>query len=265
MQGYSVPLSPRGEAGVTPAPPWYYAGNFLAVNFEADHSAVAELLPPGLEVDDEDPGGCMVIFADYQYSSARDEAADPVRSQYSECIILVNATHRGQQVHTCPYIYVDSDASMARGWIQGWPKKLGSVYTTRSFPLASPAAPQVGPGGRFAASLAVHDRRLAEASVTLDAVSADPVILGSRPVINVRHFARLTAGQHHRPAVHELVRAKLSNPARTEVWGGDATLSIFAAPDQELVALSPIALRRSFRYSQTFQVDDLEVLEEIVH
>jgi acetoacetate decarboxylase len=265
VQGFSVPLSPEGRAGITPAPPWFYAGNFIVVNFEAQHSAVAAVLPPGLEVDPQDPGGCMIIFADYQYSSARDEAADPIGSQYNECIVLVNATYKQQPVSTCPHIYVDSDASMARGWIQGWPKKLGSVHTSRAFPLASPAAPQVGPGGRFAASLAVSDRRLAEATITLQRIAADPVILGSRPIINVRHFPRLSAGLQDRPAVHELVRSKLSNATRTDVWAGTASLSLFTAPDQELAALSPTTMRQSFRYSQAFQVDDLEVLEDIAH
>jgi hypothetical protein len=265
MQGFSVPLSPEGRASLLPPPPWFYAGNFLVVNFEADPAAVAAVLPSGLQADADDPGGCSIVFVDYQYSSARDEAADPVRSQYNECMLLVNASHRGRPVSTCPYIYVDSDDSMARGLIQGWPKKFASIHTTRAFPLASPAAPQVGPGGRFVASVAVNDRRLAEATVVLDGLSDDPVVLGSRPVVNVRHFPRLTAGQYEQPAVHELVLSKLSNPARTEVWGGEAELTVLEAPDQELVALAPVRMRRGHRYSQAFQVDDLEVLEQIEH
>ena len=28
---------------------------------------------------------------------------------------------------TCPYIWVDRDFALVRGWIQGFPKKLGSI------------------------------------------------------------------------------------------------------------------------------------------
>jgi hypothetical protein len=48
MQGFSVPLSPRGLASLTPTPPWFYAGNLLVVDYAADPGAVEEVLPPGL-------------------------------------------------------------------------------------------------------------------------------------------------------------------------------------------------------------------------
>lgn len=111
-----------------------------------------------------------------------------MRSQYHEFILLVNGRYHGEPVSTCPYIYVDKDVSLARGWIQGWPKKLGTVHTTRVFGLESPAAPLVEPGGAFGGTLSVNHRRVAEAVVTLEAVAADPLLLGARPVVSVRHF-----------------------------------------------------------------------------
>lgn len=264
LRGFSVPLSPQGRAGLTPAPPWFYAGNLLLVDYEAEPAAIAEVLPPGLTPDPQDPGGCVAFFVDWQYASmAGDEPADPVRSQYHEFLLLVNAVYDGERVQTCPYIYVDRDVSMARGWIQGWPKKMGEVHTTRAFPLPSPAAPQIAAGGRFGASLSANGRRLAEATVTLERVSADPVFLGRRPVVNVRHFPRLSAGRHDKPAVHELVRSRLSGATRTDVWEGEATLAYHAAPEQELDALAPVRVRRGYRYSSAFQVDDLDVLQDL--
>jgi acetoacetate decarboxylase len=264
MQGFSVPRSPQGRTSLTPPPPWYYAGNLLLVDYAADPQAVAAVLPPGLTPDPRDPGGCTAFFVDWQYASTSgEELTDPVRSQYHEFLILVNAAYEGTAVQTCPYIYVDRDTSMARGWIQGWPKKLGQVHTTRPSPLPSPAAPQVGPGGLFAASLSSNGRRLAEATLTLEHVSTDPVFLGHRSVINVRHFPRLSAGQHDKPAVHELVRSRLSGATRTDIWEGAATLSYHPAPDAELDALAPRQVRRGYRYSTAFQIDDLDVLADL--
>jgi acetoacetate decarboxylase len=265
MLGFSVPLSPEGRASLTPPPPWFYAGNILLIDYETDREAVARVLPPGLVPDPDDPGGALALFVDWHYASVGGgETTDPVRSQYHEFLLLVNAFHDGTRVQTCPYIYVDRDTSMARGWIQGWPKKLGEVHTTRPFPLPSPAAPQVAAGGLFAASLSANGRRLAEATVTLDRVSTDPMFLGKRPVLNVRHFPRLTAGRHDEPAVHELVRSILSGAKMTEVWEGAATLNLLPAPDAELDALAPRRVRRGYRYSTAFQVDDLEVITDLV-
>ena len=46
----------------------------------------------------------------------------------------------------CPYIWVDRDFALARGWIQGFPKKLGSIWMTRTFGLDTPADPGIRDG-----------------------------------------------------------------------------------------------------------------------
>ena len=71
-------------------------------------------------------------------SRARDggrRAARPVRSHYREFFIVANALLDGEEVTTCPFIWVDQDFALARGWIQGFPKKLGSIWMTRTFGL----------------------------------------------------------------------------------------------------------------------------------
>jgi hypothetical protein len=86
---------------------------------------------------------------DWQYASTSgEELTDPVRSQYHEFLVLVNAVYEGTAVQTCPYIYVylrrPGHLHGAR-LDPGLAQKLGQVHTTRPFPLPSPAAPQVGP------------------------------------------------------------------------------------------------------------------------
>lgn len=222
----------------------------------------------------------MAFFIAWQYASASgEEYLDPARSQYNEVLLLVNAVYRGagqggarsagaagligHAVQTCPYIYVDRDTSMARGWIQGWPKKFGEVHTTRAFPLASKAGPRVEAGARFGGTLAANGRRLAEAVVELEKVSEDPIYLGKRPVVNMRYFPQLAGGGAARPPVYELVRSIMSGVQRTEVWEGPASLDFFPAPDNELDALQPVAVRRGYRYSMSMTIEDLEVLETL--
>ena len=264
LKGFSVPLSPEGRASLAPTPPWFYAGDILVVDFRADPAAAAAVMPPGIEPDPDDPGRCAVFFNDFQYaSSTGDEPLDPVRSQYRELILLVNGRYRGDPVAVCPYIWVDNDASLARGWIQGWPKKLGVVHATRTFGLASPAAPLVAPGGRFGGTLSAAGRRLAEATVTLESISTDPVTLGKRQIVNVRHFPELAASRRGRPAVHELVRTTFADVRRSEVWEGPATLAFFESPAEELAALAPVEVLRGYRYSTVLTIEDLVTLERI--
>jgi hypothetical protein len=59
------------------------------------------------------------------------------------------------------------------------------------------------------------------------------------------------------------VRSILSDARRTEVWEGEADIEFFPAPDNELDAFRPVAVRRGYRYSMAMTIDDLEVLEEL--
>jgi acetoacetate decarboxylase len=168
LQGYPVPRTPSGRASLVPPPPWHYVGDFLVVDFHADPEAAASLLPEGLEPH-PDPGRCAAVFADWQsFSEGGDELLDPSRSHYKEFYLVVNALLDGEPVTTCTFIWVDQDFAMARGWIQGFPKKLGEVWMTRTYNLDCVAAPAIASGSRFGATCSARGREVARARITLE-------------------------------------------------------------------------------------------------
>jgi acetoacetate decarboxylase len=232
------------------------------LEYWADPDAVARVLPPGLEPS-PDPGRAAAIFADWQScSEGGTELEDPIQSQYREFFVIVNALLEGEPVTTCPYIWVDRDFALARGWIQGFPKKLGSVHITRRFPLAGPASPGLEPGARFAGTLAANDRRLASGVVTLERESAEGPTHNDPPLVNVRHFPRLAAGRHDDPAVDELVRARSRDRDLSPIWEGRAELELLEAPGEELAALAPLRMGKGFRFTFAYTVDDLETVRD---
>ena len=105
------------------------------------------MLPAPLEPH-PDGGRAAAMFFDWQSCSRRRRASslDPSRSQYKEFFVTVNALYEGEEVAFCPYIWVDRDFALARGWIQGFPKKLGSVWITRTFGLDTMADPGLRAG-----------------------------------------------------------------------------------------------------------------------
>lgn len=261
LKGYTAPRTPLGRSGLTPPPPWNYVSNSLAVEFEADPAKVAAFLPDGLE---PDSGRCAVYFAEWQFATDHgEEYLDPVASQYKEAIFLVSARYDGTPVAYCPFIWVDQDISLMRGLVQGWPKQIGSVWLTRSFELTSKASPMPGPGGKFGATLAVRDRRLAEATVVLREQTSTPPSPGFSKALNVRYFPDLSAGSHDRPTVHELVQLKSRNVQFSSIWKGDATLSLFEHPTNELADLRPLRVLAGYRFSFAFTVDDLVHLRDL--
>ncbi len=263
LKGFTIPRTPEGRSSLVPYPPWHYVGAFLVVDYWADPDKTVAFLPDGLDPH-PDPGRCALVVADWQScSQGGDELLDPSRSQYKEFFIVVNALLGGEEVTTCAYIWVDRDFALTRGWIQGFPKKLGSIWVTRSFGLGGPADPGMAAGARFGATCAAYERRVAQATVTLERPSEGGPFHNAPPIVNVRHFPRLAAGHHDDPAVHELVRAKSRDRAISEIWEGSATLDFFGSAREEHDALAPVKVGKGYRFTFAYTVDDLETVKDL--
>jgi acetoacetate decarboxylase len=256
LRGYTGPLSPDGRAGIVPPPPWHYSGDFLIVEYRADPDAVAALLPPELEPAAEE-GAMAAIFADWQSCSADlHELVDPINAQYHEFFLLCACRFDGRPASRCLYIWVDKDFSMFRGWIQGFPKRLGSIHMTRTF-AAGRAAPRLEPGARFGATCAGGDRQIARAEVTLERISETGPTVNEPPMHNTRLFP---AAAGLRPDVFELVRAGGRDREVSEVWEGSASLRLYDDALEDLAAIAPREVLRGFRFSFGYTVDGTEVV-----
>src|SRR6201996_3137682 len=125
LHGFSVPLTPQGRSALASPPPWHYSSDCVAIEFWADPGAIAALLPPGVTPDEKSRGRAFFWFLDWQFTGSNDEVTDPARYQYREAFVLVEAVFERTPINYCPYIFVDNDAAIARGWTQGFPKKYG--------------------------------------------------------------------------------------------------------------------------------------------
>lgn len=260
LKGYTVPLSPKGEANIVPEPPWHYAGDIVGAEFWTEPAAAEATLPHGLSPDPESSGRVVAFFVDWQFNGQNDEYLDPVRSQYREFFVLVDAHLDGRPVSWCPYIYVDNHHALARGWIQGFPKKAGNVHQTRVFASPGKASPTLSPGARFGATVSSDERTLAQARVTLQSPLEDPSALLSRPTINLRHFPTLEVGKYDKPAVHELVMMVYGDQQVADVWVGTSEIELFRAPGEELADLRPVRPGMGFRASMSYNVTEVRPL-----
>src|SRR5579859_7586745 len=240
LKGFSVPLSPQGKAPLANLPPWHYSSDCLVVEFWTDPKAVASVLPPGMAMDEKSNGRAFFWFLDWQFTAADDELTDPARYQYREAFVLVEAVFEGTPVNYCPFIFVDNDAAIARGWAQGFPKKLGSIYQTRSFSAPSAAAAPLAKGSRFGASVSAHGERLATARVQLEEPIADPAKVFNRPTVMRRYFPQLAAAYQTKPPVDELTMSLTDNLAIVGVWAGSAELRIPEVPGEDMHLIAPV-------------------------
>jgi acetoacetate decarboxylase len=251
LTGWTLPQSDTGRAAILTAPPWHYSGEIISVDFVADPDRVAALAPPGME-----PGGdgaCSFVFADWCSASDLDERVrdDPARGQYKEAYVILYGTFEGKPAGRVAYIWVDSDLSLVRGLIQGFPKKLGSIAMTRPVELGSGGVrKQVG--SRFAAHVSSLGRRLCTLSVTVDGEADKPYPRGiATPLVHTRLWPSIDG---EAPAVHELSRAKLADFECGRVYSGPAELELGASDFEELDGLAPVSIGRGFVHSLAFSV-----------
>ena len=127
---------------------------------------------------------------------------------------------------------------MLRGLLQGWPKKMGSTWLTRSLPLDHPAAAPLRAGTRLGASLAVKDRRVIEAEACLTGAEGRPLGFLAMPTLGVAGLPDLR--EPARPPELRLLRADIAQPTTSGWHAASASLRVFAHPREELSLLGDL-------------------------
>ncbi len=202
------------------------------------------------------------MFYDSQFSASDDEHLDPARYQFREVRVLIDAMWGETRVMFCPFSFVDNDAALARGWMQGLPTKMGQIAQTRSFGAPGLASAPVRPDTRFSASASAHGCRLIDAGVTLRQRGTDTDVFLNRPTALLRYLPQLVAGRHDSPALHELTLLLADEVLIDDLWIGEASLSMPNATGEELHALNPVRVGFGFRFGLSYTVSDLRVLQE---
>lgn len=244
MAGFLFPQSASGRSSLIPPPPWHYSGEMLTVEYRTEPERVAELLPDGVGLAKEDPGAVALIWADWQSAGdSLEETLDPVRSQYKECFLVVRCEWEGKTWSRSPYIWVDKDFALVRGYHQGYPKKLGEIWMTRPI-VVGKAGPRLKPGGRFGATLAAADRRLADIRVTLDEEATSPGFVNGHPMLHNRRWPSIESDGSN--SMDELVTMGGYDGEIADVWSGSADIDLYDSPTEELSLLAPLEVIGGF-------------------
>lgn len=238
LNGFLAPKTPSGKSAIIPHMPWLYSGTLLTVEYLTDPKNVRAILPDELELADDQPGAVALIWADWQScSTAKEELLDPIRSQYMEAFVVVRCKFEGVTYSRCVAIWVSKDFAIARGWFQGYPKKLGSIHATRMYNRGQ-ATPRLEAGAKLGASIAANDHRLAEAVVTLRHESDNNGFVNGHKMLHSRWMPSITPGLGN--SLDQLITmggvdADLGTP-----WVGDAELNLFDSRWDELASILPV-------------------------
>jgi acetoacetate decarboxylase len=250
LQGWTLPQSATGRSSIVAPPPWHYSGEIIAVDFTAPVDAVAALLPDGMEPAPD--GAASVVFADWSSASDNDERvlADPAVGQYHEAYVVLHALRGDKKVGRVPFIWVDSELSMLRGQIQGFPKKLGQIAMTKPVELGRGGV-RKQTGSSFAAHATSHGRRVLTARVTIEGTAERLPKAATLPLVHTRLFPSVDRPE---PSVHEYQLGTIANFECGPIHAGSASLELGATEYEELKPLGPLSVGKGYVFSMAFSV-----------
>ncbi|MBS35425.1 MAG: acetoacetate decarboxylase [Thiotrichales bacterium] len=251
LTGWTLPQTPSGKSSLLPPPPWHYSGEIISADFKAEPTVVESLLPPGMTPMGD--GGGSFVFADWCSAADHDERIrdDPAVGQYREAYCVLYGLYEDKKVSRIPFIWVDSELSLIRGHVQGFPKKLGDIHMTRPVELGVGGVKK-DLGSTFNAHVSSLGRRLVTLGVTLDETLEKfyPSSV-ARPPLHTRLFPSINQGQ---PAVHEFQRAKIADFQLGTVFAGSATVEFGHSEFNEIDQLGPVEIGRGYVHSMAFSV-----------
>jgi acetoacetate decarboxylase len=198
------------------------------------------MLPEPLALADDDPGAVALIWAEWQScSDSFDELLDPARAQYKEVFLVVRCTYEGETYSRAAHIWVDKDFAMARGHLQGYPKKMGDIWLTRAVTIGK-AGPRLETGGRFGATLSTWGRRIADARFTITGTADSAGFVNGHPMLHSRQMPAIECDGTD--SLDELVTMRGYDAELGPVYAGDAEIDLHQCPTEELHLLEPIEM-----------------------
>jgi len=249
--GWTLPQSPTGNSSMLPAPPWHYSGEVIAVDFTADPDNVAGYVPDGFTPVGD--GSCSFVFCDWASAADNDPRikADPSKGQYKEAYLVIHGTWADKRAGRVPFIYVDSELSIVRGLIQGFPKKMGDIHMTRPVEIGHGGSKKA-PGETFRGHVSTHGRRAVDLTVTIDEAREKTYPKGvAAPLVHTRLWPAITGDV---PAVHEIARGTIEGFEIGTVWHGSAGLEIGDPEHDEIGDLAPVSVGDGWVLSMAFSV-----------
>ena len=249
LKGYSIPLTPEGKASLVTPTPHHYGGQFIFVDYRADVKEVARFLPVPLE---PEPSGRAFVIVNELFSIPGDNPdlvySNPERTHYTEGVVAVRCSYRGTPGSYITAIWVSKDWSMTFGQFFGWPKKIADIHLTRVPPL-HPTLKPLGVGSRVRGIVAREGYRLVDVSLNLRRQEENSAAPSFGWLYSVRYFPEMGPTV---PAVKQLIRNRVQNPAAINVFSGDAEFSFGESDNEELLPLKPVEIIKGYFYNPSW-------------
>lgn len=261
MNSYFYFITPSGRSSVVQAPPYHYGADYITVYFKSDPGKLQYFLPEPLKVAD---GSAVAYVSDFVCTVSENDSnapfEDPAQTTYHEAAVGVRCTYKGSPGVYYPFMWVDRDWSLVRGWSLGYAKKLADdIHMTRLHKY-TPRVSYYGVGTKLSAYCARHGSRILNLSLSITRKGTGKDLIPAPSVYAQRYFPANMEGQK---SVNELVEIQKGNTQLgDEIWYGEGKVEFYDSRNEEVVRIDPVKPLYGLAYQFGFTNYGSRVLEQ---
>jgi acetoacetate decarboxylase len=254
---YTHPFSKSGNSQIVPPPPYYYGVEYLAAHVFFNKEKLKEILPSFLDTDGEG----WIYVADF-VTISNDKwnlmYEDPSFTQYKEAAIGLKIYFEGKNYLYFPFMWVDKDWALVRGWVNGYPKKIGTVYLTKLsklLPDYNSRRENLILGGYL-----LRDSKLIDLKVTLRRKVTEIPLSKFGKTLTIRYFPKTGENEQE---VSELVTVEKVDSKIDDIWEGDAEVQIKGGINDELQYFEIEKVMAGYSYDYYFKTVGTKLVKVI--
>ncbi len=263
MDSYFHFITPSGRSSVVGAPPYHYGADFISIYFKAEPDKLQCFLPEPLKVVD---GAGVAYVSDFVCTVSENDLnapyEDPAQATYHEAAVGVRCTYNGNPGIFYPFMWVDRDWSLVRGWSLGYAKKLADdIHMTRLHKYI-PKVQYYAPGTKLSGYCARHGSRILSISLDITRKGVSQDLMSAPSVYALRYFPANMEGQKR---INELVEIQKGNSQLgEEMWYGSGQVQFFDSPNEEIAKIGSVTPLYGLAYQFGFTNYGSKVLQQNV-
>ncbi|ARM74653.1 acetoacetate decarboxylase family protein [Acidianus manzaensis] len=258
QKDFTLPSTKNGKSQIVFEPPWHYGATYISSHVKFDESA-NELLPDFLTTDGE---GFIYIAEfismsdstwDYMYQ-------DPDLVQYMEGAIGLKVIFEGKDYFYFPFMWVDKDWALVRGWLDGFPKKIAKISMSRLHPLL-PKYNKPEKGLKLGGYVVRGGGVMFRLQVNLEEKTDSLPTKNFGSYLNIRRFPSRGNGEED---LYELTSRVRDVSNYGEIWKGTASVELGGYVNDEVDLLKIKEVYAGYYYTSYFRVTETKLLKKLV-
>lgn len=255
MGAYTHSITESGRSSIVPQGPYHYGVEYLAVHARVNRDKAQKLLPGFLRSTDE-AWFYVADFVTVHGSNVDWIYRLPDMTQYREAAIALKVIYSGKTYSYFPFMWVDKDWALIRGWLNGYPKKIAEIVMSRINPL-NPALSSISKGTKLGGYCSRLGRRLLTLTVEIEEETRDIPIRGFGPTLTYRHFPITYDGQQGVSEVLEIIR---SNYKLGSAYKGKGEVEIGYSENDEVELIEITSILGGYYYIAGYTIEGGKVI-----